>query len=50
MNGRYFDEKMLECEYWDGMTDYKRVAEKDDDEKKRLDDFGKWIEEKNKLQ
>ena len=31
------------CNYWDGKTDYKRAPINDDD--KRLDEFGKWLEE-----
>ncbi|EGR27521.1 RNA binding domain protein [Ichthyophthirius multifiliis] len=50
MNGRFFDEKQLICEYWDGVTDYKTDKNEIEDEDQRLDDFGKWIVEKNKEQ
>lgn len=26
MNGRFYDKRELECDYWDGETDYKRDA------------------------
>ncbi|KAL4434883.1 hypothetical protein ABPG74_021222 [Tetrahymena malaccensis] len=44
MNGRYFDERELECFFWDGKTDYKRTSKQIEDDEKRLEEFGKWIE------
>ncbi len=26
MNGRFFDGRQIQCDYWDGETDYKRDA------------------------
>lgn len=42
-DGRYFDGRQLECTYWDGETDY-TIKEKAEDEDKRLDEFGDWLE------
>jgi len=44
MNGRFFAGRELKCFYWDGKTDYRRTRETMEDEQRRLDDFGKWIE------
>ena len=42
MNGRFFDHRRIECDYWNGKTDYKRESDKEhaDDEQRRLEDFG----------
>lgn len=47
MNDRFFDQHQIQCFYWDGKTDYKRDALKENhkDEAQRLDEFGKWLEE-----
>jgi len=44
MEGRYFAGKRLESFYWDGTTDYKHFRENGEDEQKRIDDFGEWLE------
>jgi len=46
MNGRYFDQRQLEAFFWDGKTDYK-VKETKEDMQRRLDEFGKWLEEQS---
>jgi HIV Tat-specific factor 1 len=44
LHGRWFDLRRIECEYFDGITNYKVSQDEDDDEQKRLEDFGKWLE------
>ena len=46
MNGRFFNEKVLECDYWDGKTNYKVVRDTPVDQQQRIDEFGKWLEGK----
>ena len=46
MDGRFFDGREVECFYWDGETDYKLNREAVEAEGKRIEDFGKWLEEK----
>eukprot|EP01083_Nonionella_stella_P124004 374036_1 len=45
MNGRFFGGQEVVCEYFDG-TDY-RVKETEEDQQKRMEDFGKWLETDN---
>ena len=52
MNGRFYDGKTIECFYWDGKTDFKvkyfvKQKSKEDMEiqNKRIEEFGKWLEE-----
>ena len=45
MNGRFFDGRQIKCYYWDGKTDYRVVKESVEDQNKRIDDFGAWLEE-----
>ena len=44
MNGRWFDERQLECFYWDGKTDYKVVKESSEAIQERINEFGDWLE------
>lgn len=44
LNGRYFGRRQLEAMLWDGITDY-NVKESEESKKRRLAEFGKWIEE-----
>lgn len=45
MNGRYFAGARIEAEFYDGWTDFKQEEIKDDEEeKRRLDAFGDWLE------
>jgi HIV Tat-specific factor 1 len=44
MNGRFFNGKELECFYWDGKTNYRVTRDTHQDQMKRADDFGKWLE------
>ena len=46
MNGRYFDGRKLEADYYDGFTNF-TVKETEDDEKRRIEEFGEWLEEDN---
>lgn len=62
MHGRLFDGHTLECFFWDGETDFSKNLKKtianqqtvsddedeEEDEQNRLDEFARWIEEKNK--
>lgn len=43
MNGRYFAQRQLVAEWYDGITNYK-VKESKEEEQKRLDAFGDWLE------
>jgi len=44
MEGRFFAGRRIECFYWDGVTDYRHFRENPDDEQKRIDEFGEWLE------
>ena len=44
--GRYYGGRLLECDYYDGKTNYKNIRESREDEQNRIDNFGKWLEEK----
>ena len=44
MNNRQYGEREAQCHYWDGKTEYK-AKESIEEEEKRLEDFGKWLEE-----
>ena len=44
MNGRFYAGRSLQCAFWDGKTDYKHVRESDEQEAKRIEEFGKWLE------
>lgn len=43
LNGRYFGGRRVEAEWFDGVTNYK-VKESEDEEKKRIEQFGDWLE------
>jgi len=43
MNGRVFDGHKISAEWYDEITNY-AVSEKPEDEKVRIDAFGKWLE------
>ena len=50
MNKRWYAGRQLSATYWDGATDYTTSLDADDSkveeaEKKRLENFGDWIEE-----
>ena len=52
MNGRFYDGKTIECFYWDGKTDFKvkyfvkqKSTEDMEIQNKRIEEFGKWLEE-----
>lgn len=42
---RYFDGKELECFYFDGKTNFNHVPEDAEETKRRIDGFGKWLED-----
>lgn len=44
MNGRFFDGRKLECFYWDGQTDYNKTIGSIDNNEKRLEEFGKYLD------
>jgi len=46
MHGRFFNKRKLDASLWDGVTVY-TVKESEESQKKRLDDFGKWLESMN---
>jgi hypothetical protein len=46
MNGRLFGGHPISCFYWDGKTDYRRGSETEEEEKKRIQEFGKWLGDK----
>lgn len=50
IHGRWFGGRRLECDFWDGSNYEVDVGKADtsqkvEEEKKRLDEFGKWLEE-----
>lgn len=45
MNGRFFNQRQIDCFYYDGETDYAHIREDLEDEQKRIEDFGKWMTE-----
>lgn len=55
-HNRYYGGKMLDCDYYDGKTNYKvfqlfsnkkqNIRESEEAEQERIDTFGKWLEEK----
>ena len=50
MQGFLFNNRQLECEYFDGKTNYKVERPKEveiAEEEKRLEEFGKWLEEQD---
>eukprot|EP00658_Telonema_sp_P-2_P078302 TRINITY_DN7300_c0_g2_i4.p2 TRINITY_DN7300_c0_g2~~TRINITY_DN7300_c0_g2_i4.p2 ORF type:complete len:231 (-),score=99.84 TRINITY_DN7300_c0_g2_i4:141-833(-) len=46
MNGRWFSQRQLEAELYDGKTDYSVGAKREtaEDQKKRVEEFGDWLE------
>jgi len=44
MNGRFFDGRKLEADFYDGKSDY-RVQESEEERQKRLAEWDKWIED-----
>lgn len=46
MDGRFFGGRQISCFYWDGKTDYKRAPESEEEMKKRIEEFGEWLEDK----
>lgn len=60
MDGRFFDTRIVEAYIADGSEKFKKTGEKkigvgndddeDDDEGKRLDEFGSWLESEGKNQ
>ena len=36
-------EELLKIFYWDGITDYNKVKESKEEEEKRIQNFGKWL-------
>lgn len=47
MNGRFFDQRSLICEYWDGETDYKRDAASIALQQERLMLYASQLEDNN---
>jgi len=47
MEGRYFSGRKISCFFWDGKTDYKKPPESEEETKRRIEDFGKWLEGDN---
>lgn len=56
MDGRFFDTRIVEAYIADGSEKFKKTGEKlgvedeDEDEGKRLDQFGSWLESEGKNQ
>jgi HIV Tat-specific factor 1 len=44
MNNRSWEGRVLTCQYWDGVTNYKAKSDGHAD-KQRIDDFGDWLNE-----
>ena len=45
MNGRFFDGRQIKAYYWDGKTDYRINRETAEEQNKRIDEFGEWLEQ-----
>jgi len=43
MKGRFFGGQKIDCDFWDGVTNY-MVKESEDKEDARLESFGDWLE------
>jgi len=43
VNHRLYNGRRVECFYWDGKTNYKVFQESEEDQQKRIDEFGKWL-------
>jgi HIV Tat-specific factor 1 len=43
LNGRWFGQKRIICEFFDGVTNYK-VEETEEEQKQRVEAFGDWLE------
>jgi len=43
VNNRFYNGRRVECFYWDGKTNYKIFHESEEDQQKRIDEFGKWL-------
>ena len=50
MEGRFFDSRQLKAYFWDGKTDYRIVRETAEELDRRIDDFGKWLEQEPEQQ
>lgn len=46
MQGRWFDQRRIEAEYYDGITDY-RVKESEDEKQERLKRWERWVSEQD---
>jgi len=44
MNNRFFDGRQIKCFYWDGKTDYMKIKESEEEENKRISEFGTFLE------
>jgi hypothetical protein len=42
LNGHWFGGKRISVEYFDGVTNFKKIQIEDEDE--RLEKFGEWLE------
>lgn len=45
MNGRLYNNRELTSDFYDGKTDYRRFRESKEEEDRRIEEFGKWLEE-----
>ena len=43
LNDRYYNGRMVQCFYYDGVTNYRVNNESLEQEQERIDDFGKWL-------
>ena len=43
-NGREYNGRVVKVFYWDGKTDYDKVSETEGEMKKRIEEFGEWLE------
>lgn len=42
-NSRKYNGRIIKVFYWDGITDYNKVKESKEEEEKRIQNFGKWL-------
>lgn len=43
IDGRFYNGNQVQCFYWDGKTNYKIFKESAEETQKRIDEFGKWL-------
>jgi hypothetical protein len=45
MNGRFFNERELSCDYWDGKENFRVIRDSKENLQKRIHEFGSWLDQ-----